>query len=733
MMVRDQDWQARVELQGLSSQKICSSIKKFEDFIENREYQKGKWIAQLFDSRINSDLSTSDIIDVLLRNTRNRTIGYYGKYIIAVIFPVIFLFIVFADWCERQGSTYQMMEPGPQNIAELDNLLEKGARYFDIKTNDEGEVLSISTKYSSLGFEKHIIPADGSSHFTKGGSFFKHYFTLNESYKRISRLAKEGIWFNKGGVADEIIVRSGFTTRYNAFLRFKRIEYLNEDSLNIDTINFQESTSGIFPQFAKSSVKSMISQEFEDWLNQNKIQRDSKLTMDFLEGLPKSELHAHIGGILDVYSQIEVGQAIWNDLNDIEKDEALLAVKELIDLSKHATKESTPWPADWSKLIKGTDNDSRKVGARAAALLVSFEGDSDRLLWCLFPSNENRWSKRVQMNGEYFGGIPGYAGYAVPGDLMGSTVLSFIDSERAVIRKYAEGITKHARSENLSYLEIRLSPTKYRGDLKSRLSFVQSLGRAINSSMDKLDYEYVWRLIISADRSKLEDEDVANSFMFEFEELLRRLKNDSATKTWIAGYDVAGKEKTDDISGELLKRFNSLNLELRLKSTFHAGEQADYNNLRSAYQIHTKRVGHALKLIDDKPLMQEFINSGICLEMCPTSNIEVHGYRVEKNDYYGLKGVSNLAIYPLREYLDAGVKVAICTDNPFISRTSLNNEIVTASDLCLEKPLSFYECLKLIFNAFDNAFIDEYDKDNLVSEAGEKILNHVKSLFENTV
>ena len=266
MMVRDQDWQARVELQGLSSEKICSSIKKFEDFIENREYQKGKWIAQLFDSRINSDLSTSDIIDVLLRNTRNRTIGYYGKYIIAVIFPVIFLFIVFAVWCERQGSTYQLMEPGPQNIAELDNLLEKGARYFDIKTNDGGEVLSISTKYSSLGFEKHIIPADGSSHFTKGGSFFEHYFTLNESYKRISRLAKEGIWFNKGGVADEIIVRSGFTTRYNAFLRFKRIEYLNEDSLNLDTINFQESTSGIFPQFAKSSVTAMISCEFEDWL-----------------------------------------------------------------------------------------------------------------------------------------------------------------------------------------------------------------------------------------------------------------------------------------------------------------------------------------------------------------------------------------------------------------------------------------------------------------------------------
>ena len=262
---------------------------------------------------------------------------------------------------------------------------------------------------------------------------------------------------------------------------------------------------------------------------------------------------------------------------------------------------------------------------------------------------------------------------------MGSTVLAFIDSDRAVIRKYADGITKYAKEENLAYFEIRLSPTKYRTDLESQIKFIQSLGRAINSSMDKLEYEYTWRFIISADRSKFEQDDIAEEFMNNFENLLHRLKGDSSTKTWIAGYDVAGKERTDDIAGELLKRFNSLNLELRLKSTFHAGEQADFNNLRSAYQIHTKRGGHALKLIDDKPLMEEFINSGICIEMCPTSNIEVHGYRVKDNPYYRQKGV--LAEYPLREYLDAGVKIAICTDNPFISRTNLVNEFITASDL----------------------------------------------------
>tara|TARA_B100000035_G_C21004522_1_gene556568 strand:- start:705 stop:1718 length:1014 start_codon:yes stop_codon:yes gene_type:complete len=335
------------------------------------------------------------------------------------------------------------------------------------------------------------------------------------------------------------------------------------------------------------------------------------------------------------------------------------------------------------------------------------------------------------MTGDYFGGVEGYAGYAVPGDLMGSATLSFIGKTDAVIRRYAEGITIFAKSNNLSYLEVRLSPTKYRNEINDQIKFIQALGRSINASMDKLGFEYNWRFVISADRSKFEVEEIADEFMSNFEELLRRLKSDSSTKTWIAGYDVAGKEKTDDISGDLLKRLNSLNLELRLKSTFHAGEQADFNNLRSAYQIHTKRVGHALKLIDDEPLMNEFINSGICIEMCPTSNIEVHGYMVEPNPYYSQKGV--LAKYPLREYLDSGVKVAICTDNPFISRTNLNNEIITASDLCLAQPLSFYETIKLIFNSFDNAFIDDYDKEILISEAGNQILNHIVSVYQDRI
>ena len=117
--------------------------------------------------------------------------------------------------------------------------------------------------------------------------------------------------------------------------------------------------------------------------------------------------------------------------------------------------------------------------------------------------------------------------------------------------------------------------------------------------------------------------------------------------------------------------------------------------------------------------------------MCPTSNIEVHGYRVKPNSYYSQKGV--LAKYPLREYMDSGVKVAICTDNPFISRTDLNNEFITASDLCLEQPLTFYEVLKLIFNSFDNSFIDEYDKQILIMEVGSQILSHVKSLHRSQI
>ena len=717
-MMFDPDWRERI---NLSPQDIFDSLNRLEDFFRKRNHNSGKWFIAILEKPFEGELTHSEIIKNLHFNTKLRMRSKLFMWTLTALIPIIFIFRFAGDNIQANNFNSPL---GSGNTKKCNQLLQLSKRYFRIEMDKSGNIISVNSKYS----DREILPNDGQSKFStqRWSNWLSDYCTLSTANRRISLLETSSIWFEKDGLVDTLIRRADFTDEYLLFIAWKRIDWLHDDFTSLDADHLIGKNVDIFPQFSTVSIQSNIDNTLQNWLDSNSIQRDCELTIEFLSGLKKAELHAHIGGVLDVESQIAVGKEIWGDLSDSEKEEALESVRPLIELSKEATISATSWPTSWPSIVRGNDLNPRKKGARAAAILTHFETEPNRLEWCLFPSFKNRWSKRLQMTGEYFGGVAGYAGYAVPGDLMGSTTLSFIHSEGGVVRKYAEGISRHAKMNNLAYLEIRLSPTKYRDDLEGQIRFIQSLGRSINASMDKIKYEYRWRFVISADRSKFEDKSIAEEFMTNFEHLLKRLKSDSSTKTWIAGYDVAGKEKTDDISGDLLKRFNSLNLELRLKSTFHAGEQADFNNLRSAYQIHTKRVGHALKLIDDEPLMAEFIKTGICIEMCPTSNIEVHGYRVKPNSYYSQKGV--LAKYPLREYIDSGVKVAICTDNPFISRTDLNNEFITASDLCLEKPLTFYEVLKLIFNSFDNSFIDEYDKQILVMEVGSQILSHVKSM-----
>ena len=62
--------------------------------------------------------------------------------------------------------------------------------------------------------------------------------------------------------------------------------------------------------------------------------------------------------------------------------------------------------------------------------------------------------------------------------------------------------------------------------------------------------------------------------------------------------------------------------------------------------------------------------------MCPSSNFQIVGFR----DNY-LPESSSAANYPLKNYLEQGLKVTINTDNPGISRTDFTNELHRASRL----------------------------------------------------
>jgi adenosine deaminase len=141
-----------------------------------------------------------------------------------------------------------------------------------------------------------------------------------------------------------------------------------------------------------------------------------------------------------------------------------------------------------------------------------------------------------------------------------------------------------------------------------------------------------------------------------------------------------------------------------LRITIHAGETESAENIWEAvYHLSADRIGHGLKLTEHPELLKRFVDKHIGIEMCPSSNDQIVGFRV---------GFRNEP-YPLKDYMNAGLKVSLNTDNAGISRTTLSNEFLKAAELC--GGLSLWECLVLIRNSLITAFIDAKTQKQLLN------------------
>lgn len=101
---------------------------------------------------------------------------------------------------------------------------------------------------------------------------------------------------------------------------------------------------------------------------------------------------------------------------------------------------------------------------------------------------------------------------------------------------------------------------------------------------------------------------------------------------------------------------------LGMPFTIHSGETGNLENVREAYELGARRIGHGIALRKDPELMQAYAKAGIGVEMCPTSNFQT-------------KAAAGWEDYPLRRFVDAGIKVSINTDNRTVSGTTMTKEL----------------------------------------------------------
>ena len=142
-----------------------------------------------------------------------------------------------------------------------------------------------------------------------------------------------------------------------------------------------------------------------------------------------------------------------------------------------------------------------------------------------------------------------------------------------------------------------------------------------------------------------------------------------------------------------------------LRKTVHAGEAYGPESIFQAItKCYADRIGHgthlfAADMIKDESIadhdyyvarLADYIASRrITLEVCPTSNLQT------------LPSLKSVADHPLRKMLDANLSVTICTDNRLVSRTTVTDELQL---VCDNLPVTPARLKNLILAGFKGSF-----------------------------
>ncbi|MCB6366051.1 adenosine deaminase [Intestinibacillus massiliensis] len=105
-----------------------------------------------------------------------------------------------------------------------------------------------------------------------------------------------------------------------------------------------------------------------------------------------------------------------------------------------------------------------------------------------------------------------------------------------------------------------------------------------------------------------------------------------------------------------------------LPITLHAGEAGTYRNVALAVKLGARRIGHGTHAANAPKLLRQLVAQGIVLEQCVTSNVQT-------------QCVGSYQSHPIRRLFDAGVKIAVCTDNMTVSGTTLAREYQILRDV----------------------------------------------------
>lgn len=167
-------------------------------------------------------------------------------------------------------------------------------------------------------------------------------------------------------------------------------------------------------------------------------------------------------------------------------------------------------------------------------------------------------------------------------------------------------------------------------------------------------------------------------------------------KKGVVGFDIAADEAGFSIS-EHISAFQYV-AEYGIPATAHAGEAKGAESVRDVIKyLKPVRIGHGVRSVEDKELLNRIIKRNIHLEVCPTSNIQTNVY-------------DDIQSHSIDQLYNSGVSVSINTDSKTVSNVTLSGEYQLLANEFGWTANHFKKCL---LNAIDHAFTSEEIKNSL--------------------
>ena len=219
--------------------------------------------------------------------------------------------------------------------------------------------------------------------------------------------------------------------------------------------------------------------------------------------------------------------------------------------------------------------------------------------------------------------------------------------DKKSISLIVEDLFDQLKAENIIYVEIRFAPLLHcRGELSSK-EVVQIVDDICKKCSKKYGIHYALILCTLRHFSK-------NQSM-ETVQLVEEFKNSG-----VFALDIAA----DEAGFSLDNHFDAFDFafENNISCTAHAGEAKGPESIKETLKkLKVKRIGHGVRCVEDKKLMNYLKNNNIHLEICLTSNIKTLTYE-------------SIDSHPIDKIFKSNISLSMSTDGRTISNIDLTSE-----------------------------------------------------------